>query len=239
MKIRVLLVGLLTGLWSLPNTALAFDFQHGNAAIEVVIPTVAPVIFSDVSPTGGDATLVLRVTTLTTNAWFDATAPYHLTAVGVYSSLGRRPAAESANNRNMNIALLYASYRVFNSLIPQKQEIWRKMLSDLGLDPDNDNSDLNTPEGIGNRAGLSVVNAREHDGMNQLGDEGGNRYNLTPYADYTGYRPVNTAYRLLNPSRWQPDIQRLGVGLYKVQKFVAPQYAKVKPYTYKSPKKFH
>lgn len=70
----------------------AYDLDNGNAAIEVVIPAVLPVAFSDVSPTGGDATLILRTTTLITNAWFDATAPYHPTAVGVYSRLGRRPA---------------------------------------------------------------------------------------------------------------------------------------------------
>ena len=40
--------------------------------------------------------------------------------------------------------------------------------------------------------------------MNQLGDEGGRQYNRRPYEDYTGYKPVNTAYKLSDPSRWQP-----------------------------------
>ena len=52
-----------------------FDLDTGNAPIEVITPAVAPVIFSDVSPSGSDASLVLRVTTLVTNAWFDASAP--------------------------------------------------------------------------------------------------------------------------------------------------------------------
>ena len=69
----------------------AQDLEQGNAAVEVVIPNAVPAIF-EVSPTVGDATLVLRITTLITNAWYDASAPYHPTAVGVYSSLGRRPA---------------------------------------------------------------------------------------------------------------------------------------------------
>jgi hypothetical protein len=58
----------------------AFNLDTGNAPIEVVIPAVAPIIFMDVSPSGGDASLVLRITTLITNAWFDASAPYHRTA---------------------------------------------------------------------------------------------------------------------------------------------------------------
>jgi hypothetical protein len=96
--------------------AASFDFDHGNAGVEVIIPRVIPAILS-VSPTAGDATLVLRVTTLITNAWFDAIAPYHPTAVGVYSRLSRRPASESATNANMNVAMLYAWFCCNNRLL--------------------------------------------------------------------------------------------------------------------------
>ena len=159
-KIRIVFIGLLVVLSSLPQNVMAFDFDHGNAAIEIVIPTVAPIIFTDISPTGGDATLVLRVTTLTTNAWFDATAPYHPTAVGIYSKLERRPQEESVTNKNMNIALLYASYHIFNSLIPQKNPVWRAMLGNVDLNPGNASLNPASPEGIGNLAGSAVVKAR-------------------------------------------------------------------------------
>ena len=99
--------------------AAAFDLDTGNAPIDLIIPTVAPLIFTDVSPTGSDVTLVIRVTTLVTNGWFDAAAPYHPTAVGVYSSIPHRPASESTN-RNINIACLYATYHVMNSLLPNR-----------------------------------------------------------------------------------------------------------------------
>lgn len=218
------------------NAQEAFDFDSGNAAIEVVIPNVAPVVFTEVSPSGGDATLVLRVTTLVTNSWYDATAPYHPTAVGVYSRLGRQPAAESSN-RNINIALIYASYRVLNSLLPKQRPQWRSMLQSVGLNPDDNSEDLNTAVGLGNVAGNAVVEGRINDGMNQLGNED-RAHNPTPYADYTNYKPINTAYRLLFPSRWQPDIQRQGMGIYKVQQFVTPQYALVEPYSYQAPEDF-
>ncbi len=235
---RVIVVLFALAFWVVGRPAAAFDPDTGNAAVEVVIPTIAPVIFQEVSPTGGDATLVLRVTTLTTNSWFDASAPYHPSAVGVYTRLGRRPASESATNRNINIALLYASYRVLNSLLPRQATLWRDMLAGLGLDPDDDSTDTTTPIGIGNVAGAGVVSGRERDGMNQLGDADGRIYNPTPYMDYTGYAPVNTAYELANPSRWQPDVQRQGMGLYKIQQFVTPQYALVEPYSYANPRRF-
>ncbi len=220
------------------RAAPAFDFDAGNAPIEIVIPTVAPIIFSDVSPTGSDITFVVRITTLVTNGWFDAAAPYHPTAVGVYSRLGRRPAAEAATNRNINIACLYATYRVMNSLLPNRQAAWRAMLTSVGLDPDDDSENQSTPAGIGNLAGKAIVAAREHDGMNQLGDEGGCKDNCQPYADYTGYEPVNTADDLRDPSRWQPKIVAKGNGAFQVQRFVSPQFRLVEPYALRNPKRY-
>ena len=217
----------------------AFNLDTGNAPVEIVIPAAAPIILTDVSPGGGDATLVLRVTTLITNAWFDASAPYHPTALGVYSRLGRRPASESATNRNINIACLYATYKVANSLLPKRNAEWRAMLVAAGLDPNDTSENPATAVGIGNLAGKAVVAARERDGMNQLGDEGGRVYNRQPYADYTGYEPVNTAYELRDPSRWQPAIVAHSSGIFSVQQFVTPQYRKTKPYSYTTPNQFN
>jgi uncharacterized protein DUF6851/vanadium-dependent haloperoxidase-like protein len=216
-----------------------FDFDNGNAITEVIIPKGNQVILnSALSPSASDATLVLRITTLTNNAWFDAIAPYHPTAVGVYSRLGRRPASESTTNRNKNIAMLYATYRVGNSLFPQNAADWREMLTSVGLDPDDAQENTNTAIGIGNSAGNAVVEAREHDGMNQLGDESGREYNRRPYADYLGYKPVNTAYKLRNPSRWQPNIITKGNGIFQVQQFVTPQMRVTLPYSYDDPNRF-
>ena len=221
-----------------PAGAQSYDLANGNAPVEIVIPSVAPVIFRDVSNSGGDATLVLRITTLVTNAWYDATAPYHPSAVGVYSRLGRRPAAESSTNENLNVALLYSSYRVLNSLLPARASEWRQMLVSAGLDPDDISEDLATPVGIGNVAGRAVAEGRIDDGMNQAGDADGRDFNLQPYSDYTSYRPVNTPERLRRPGRWQPDIQRVGTGIYKSQQFVTPQYRFVEPYSYSNARHF-
>jgi hypothetical protein len=216
-----------------------FDFDTGNAVSEVIIPRARVAIFTTVSPGGNDASLVLRITTLTANAWFDAIAPYHPTAVGVYSRLGRRPASESATNRHKNIAILYAAYQILNSLLPQHTSDWRDMLTAVGLDPDDTQQNTTTAIGLGNLAGRAVVAARERDGMNQLGDEDGQTYHRQPYADYLGYQPVNTAYTLHDPSRWQPALVTKGNGIFQVQHFVTPQWRVTRPYSYRTPEAFH
>lgn len=219
-----------------PRTAQEFDFDTGNAAIEVVFPHAEPLIRQSVKVS--DAPLVLRITTVMDHAWFDALAPYHPTAVGISSDLGRRPPAERETNRERNIALLYATYRAMLSLLPQHEDGWRAMLTDVGLDPDDDSTDLTPPVGIGNAAGYAVVEDRSHDGMNQLGDEGGRTYHRSPYADYTGYEPVNSPGELRDPSRWQPAVVTDGNGIFRAQEFVTPQWALTKPYSFDDPAGF-
>jgi hypothetical protein len=223
-------------MWQAPPAAAQFDFDTGNSAIEVIIPAVIPALAQ--TTTLNDAPIILRHTTIITNAWFDAIAPYHPTAVGVYSRLGRRPPAEAATNKNKNIAMFYASYRLLNRLMPRFAGNWRTMMESVGLDPNDTSTNLTTAVGIGNRAGNAVAAAREQDGMNQLGDKGGKRYHLRPYEDYTGYRPVNTPYELEDPSRWQPLMTTPGNGTFSAQQFITPQWGITKPYSYRDPDRF-
>lgn len=241
MKMPVaILAGAFLALSPLQTADAAFDFNTGSAPIEVIIPGVIPVVFSTVNPS--DATLVLRTTTLLTNSWFDAIAPYGESTVGVYSRLGRRPASERTD-ANRNVAILHASYRMLMSLYPEYEDVWRGQLTGVGLNPDDTSTDLTTAVGIGNAAGAAVVAVRENDGMNQLGNERIDGqppvHGRIPYADYTRYEPVNTAYDLKDPSRWQPAVTTTGYGIFKVQQFVTPQFAKTRPYSYQNPQAFH
>ncbi|MFG3257002.1 vanadium-dependent haloperoxidase [Streptomyces sp. NPDC048172] len=215
-----------------------FDFEKGNAPLELIYPKVQAAVREDVSPKANDATLVIRIVTLLENGWFDAIAPYHKSAVGVYSDLGRRPAEEGKDNRNKNIAIFYASHKVLNSILPQHRAEWRELLTSVGLDPDDKQENKHTATGLGNLAGKSVVANRENDGMNQLGNEGGKKYHRKPYEDYTGYKPVNTPDKLRNPSRWQPGARTTGGGIFTGQRFVTPQMARTKPYSYDDPTRY-
>lgn len=217
--------------------ATAFDFATGNAPVEVIVPAVVPAIFATVSPVANDASIVLRITTIITNAWFDAIAPYHPTATGIYSDLGRRPARE-ATEAHPNTAIFYASKRVLDSLMPAYAADWRAMLEAVRLDPDDTSEDHETAVGIGNAAGSGILAVREHDGINQLGDEGDRSYNGVPYADYTGYEPVNTATELHDPGRWQPQVISARMGIFRAQQFVTPQLRMTLPYSYESVEAF-
>jgi hypothetical protein len=235
----VLLLGLLVGPPAAaeprPASAPPFNLDTGNAALQVVYPAILP-RNQAVSPTGADATLVVDYTMLLEVSWFDAIAPYHPTAVGINSNLGRRPASE-ATTRNRNIAIIYASYQVLSAHLPQFRADWRAMVTAAGLDPDDTQQDTTTAVGIGNLAGRKVIENRTHDGLNRFGEESG-RYNQQRYADYTGYRPVNTAYQLPDPSRWQPTVVPAGNGIFTVQQFVTPQMGRTRPYSYRHPSQF-
>ncbi|WP_173165200.1 DUF6851 domain-containing protein [Phytohabitans suffuscus] len=75
-----------------------------------------------------DVTLLHRFIHYSMTSWFDATAPYHPTAVGVYSRLGRRPSSEAATNRNRTIAALHANYQVVRSVEPGREPAFRELL---------------------------------------------------------------------------------------------------------------
>jgi len=224
------------------SAAADFDLDTGNIIRDLIAnrsdltAVIAPM----------DVTILIRVTHLVQNAWFDALAPYHPTAVGVYSRLGRRPGSEARTNRNKNIAALHAMYHVVKSVLAEQEPLFRQLLTSVGLNPDDESGDRTSPVGIGNLAGKAVVKARQRDGMNQLGDED-RKYNRKPYMDYTGYKPVNTAFKLTNPSRWQPQLtthrRRLGQGegdkgIFTVQQFVTPQVRVTKPYSFRHPSEF-
>ncbi len=218
----------------------SFNFDTGNAPADLLIPVSTPLLAQAID--FSDASLILRVTTLTNIGWFDPLAPYHPTAVGIYSRIPRRPPTEHTN-RNRNIAIFYSVCRVFVNLFPQFEENCAQLLQSVGLDLTDDSMDLTTPVGIGNYAGANIVAQMVHDGMNQLG----NNINpsLTertdqgrPFWDYTGYEPVNTAYRLTNAGHWQPSIVDTGSGIFRVQQFVTPQWALTIPFTYSDPLEF-
>jgi hypothetical protein len=216
-----------------PASGASFDFDTGNAFLEVFLPRGQQAFALPEAPAPSDASIVLRITTIIDGSMYDAIAPYdpNGTAVGVYTRLGHRPVAERTQ-RNKNIAILYAAYRTSMFLLPSGAATWNDVLTSVGLDPNNNSTDTTTPIGIGNVAGNTWVAKHMHDGMNQLGDEGGVKYNGQRYADYTGYQPVNTAYKLTDPSRWQPLVTTTGNGVFKVQQFVTPQTALLTPFSY-------
>ena len=213
---------------SLPGTEFTPPLLETiNPLIDVILPRLYPVIVTDVSPALSDATLINRINFLVSLAMMDAAAPYHDTAVGMYSRIPRRPESEPSDY-NINTAMLHGAYQALVSVLPDREPIWREMLYDYGLNPDDAGRGLDSPVGIGNVAGRSVKDGRLYDGMNQTGD----------YQDTTGYMPVNSAFVLSDPSRWQPGLRLQGTGVYTVQQFVTPQLANTEPVAAFDPRSF-
>lgn len=207
-----------------------FDPVTGNAAGQVIIPNVDPVFFEEVTVHGGDPSILIRYTTLIVNAWFDAAAAYHPTAVGVFSTPERQAPFDPSDNTALNVAMTAASKVIVDQCFPNHADTWKSMLDAVVGDRGNDPV-VRQALMIGKDAGLAVWNGRLNDGMNHSGTRGGHEAMPMPFADYTGYAPVNTPYALNDPSRWQPAVERMGTGKYRTQMFVTPQYGLVTPYT--------
>jgi len=222
-----------------------FDFDTGNFHRDLIIALADT---SGQTQTIGamDASVIIWIQGIMLAAWFDALAPYHPTAVGVHTRIGRRPPSESATNRNKNIAALHATYQVTKIMYPERKDGLRLGMIAVGLNPDDESEDPTSPVGIGNLTGKGAVRAHVQDGMNFLGDEG-RKYNGKAFDDYTGYQPVNSAYELVDPSRWQPAMgphaRRVGgghgdKGIFIIQRFVTPQFGQTTPFTYRDPDQF-
>jgi hypothetical protein len=179
----------------------------------------------------------LRFLTINMIAVYDAIVPYRSKSIGLSSNIPKRPESE-ITQRNKNIAIAYAILRSTQSVYPPAVEKLESLYQSFGFSLTADTLDLTTPIGIGNFAAKKVLEERLNDGMNQLGDMNGKKYNRIPYEDYTGYVPKNTAYELKFPGRWQPLINNLGFGTFTVQQFLVPQLAITKPITLKEVNNF-
>lgn len=120
---------------------------------------------------------------------YEAWAPYNSRALGL--QLGaqlRRPVSERTPAR-IEASISYAAYRCSVDLFPAlRTPVFDPFMQRLGYNIADVSSDLATPQGLGNVAAAAVLQSRRDDSSNQTGQ-------LTPsgvpYADYTGYAPVN------------------------------------------------
>lgn len=160
-------------------------------------------------------------------AIFDAWSRYVDRAVPVYlKDVGRRPKKEHSLG-NKEVAISYAAYRAMSEYYFTDKALFVDFMKELGLDPDNESLDPNTPVGIGNLAARAVIEARKGDGANQYGEEKGS--NGQPYFDYVGYEPVNSADRNIDPNRWQPKYFSDGKGGKFAPGCLTPFWDKVEP----------
>ena len=173
-------------------------------------------------------TILSRTMAVVLTSMYDAWAAYDDVAVGTRlgGELRRPPSERTLANKEKAIA--YAAYRSLLFVYPEDADWIRAELRKNGLDPDDASTDPTTPQGVGNTAADAVIEYRRHDGANQLGDVAGG--DATRYADYTGYAPVNTPDKVVDPTRWMPIPFSDGKGGTVSPGFLTPFWGRVTPF---------
>jgi len=172
-------------------------------------------------------TVTSRILALTWTAVFDAWSRYDEKAIPLYlENIERRP-TEERTLQNKEKAISYAAYRTMLTYFFADSILLKEKMTALGFDPNDDSLDPSTPAGIGNLAAQAVIQARQNDGSNQLGNM--KNSNGNKYSDYTGYAPVNSADNLTDLSRWQPKYFSDGQGGKFAPGCLTPQWGKVIP----------
>jgi hypothetical protein len=193
------------------------------------------------------APMVSRALAIVHTCLYDAWAAYDDRAIGTQLSgaLRRPPAERTLENKQK--ALSYAAYRALSDVLPADTEsVYKPLMKKLGNDPNYNSTDIETPEGIGNVVCAAVLEFRQHDKSNQLGDGYQSLYLQTrsgkgagPYSDWTHYTPVNSPGTLparpsfikpLNPDHWQPLTYTDGAGNLVVQMFSGAHWCFVTPF---------
>jgi hypothetical protein len=126
-------------------------------------------------------------------------AAYDERAVGTHWGALRRPASERRlSNKEQPIS--YAAYRALVHVLPvDTNSVYVLLMKQFGYDPSDDSTDIEPPTGIGNVACAAVLEFRQHDKSDQLGDLA-----QGAYSDWTGYPAVNTPSPV--PARAGPDV---------------------------------
>lgn len=178
------------------------------------------------------APMVSRALAIVHTCMYDAWAAYDERAVGTQltGALRRPPAERTLANKQK--AISYAAYRALSDVLPADiQSVYKPLMKELGLDPNNDSTDIETPEGIGNVACAAVLEFRHRDKSNQLGDLAPG-----PYSDWSDYKAVNTPSAVparsptADPNHWQPLTYVDSSGNRVLQKFAGAQWCFVTPF---------
>jgi hypothetical protein len=178
------------------------------------------------------APVVARALAIVHTCMYDAWAAYDERAIGTQlQGALRRPVSERTL-ANKEQAISYAAYRALVDVLPvDTKAVYIPLMRQLGYDPNDNSTDIETPTGIGNVACAAVLEFRHHDKSNQSGDLA-----QGPYSDWTGYTSRNTPSPVpariapSDPNHWQPLTYVTSTGDLMVQRFVGAQWCDVTPF---------
>jgi hypothetical protein len=104
------------------------------------------------------APLAARALAIVHTCMYDAWAAYDERAVGTQlRGALRRPVSERTL-ANKERAISYAAYRALADVLPvDTDSVYKPLMKELGYDPDDHSTDIETPTGIGNVACAAVL----------------------------------------------------------------------------------
>jgi hypothetical protein len=167
-----------------------------------------------------------RALAMVHTAMYDAWTAYRPCEISTTTaSLLKRPLSKN-DKKDARKAYSYAAYRVLTAIfwcdLPAEQkDMFTDCFCELGYDPDDRSLDITTPQGIGNLSAKLIIEARSGDESNRHGTLATGHF-----ADFTGYKSVNTVDELTNKYRWQPLRNQTGA----VQSFLLSHWGLVRPF---------
>lgn len=165
-------------------------------------------------------------------AVFDAWTAYDEKAIPVYLEGVEKQPKDQMTLANKEKAISYAACRAMEEYYFTDSTMFFELMEELGYDPTDYSEDPNTPQGIGNLAAKSVIEARKHDGANQYAEEDGS--NGIAYYDYTNYQPINPVEKNVDINRWQPKYFEDDKGNKFAPACLTPHWPNVKPISMES-----
>lgn len=167
---------------------------------------------------------------------FDAWSAFDENAKPVYMSGVEKVPTDQMTLKNKEKAISYAAYHALKEYYYSDSTMFANMMKEMGYDPMVMSDDLSTPEGIGTKAAMDVIEARRNDGSNQYGEvEGGDGM---PYYDYTNYEPVNPPDLNTDINRWQPKYFEEETGERYAPACLTPYWQLVEPIALDSASEF-
>src|SRR5439155_810927 len=104
------------------------------------------------------APMVSRSLAIIHTCMYDAWAAYDDKGVGTQLNSALRRPLKERTLANKEKAISYAAYRALSDVLPADTEsIYKPLMKELGYDPNNNSTDIETPEGIGNVACAAVL----------------------------------------------------------------------------------
>ncbi|RCJ19301.1 hypothetical protein A6770_32100 [Nostoc minutum NIES-26] len=223
-KLIFVLCGLVSTWTFSPIRTLAIDFSLSPEEDDPVLLwnqiTLQAISNTTLGPTPASRALGMVHTSI-----FDAWAAYDPVAIGTQLGDTLQVLPDLITVENKRQAINYAAYNTLVDLFPTQKPLFNDLMNKQGYDYSVTSTDINTAAGIGNFVAQKLLDFRHIDGSNQLNN----------YADTSGYKPVNTWDKIIDPNHWQPLSVDNG---QNVQKFLTPHWGNVTPFALKSGEQF-